>query len=325
MKRRLLLWMFLLLLFCASFGTGAQAGSNCVNPPVVTGTIIIGQIDFGDIDVLSGQPSKTTGSFQFTCSGLSSGQTIRLCISFNPLSPRNMTKDSSKLNYDIFTDDAYSNIYGPAPANGVKIDLTSSNKTAVFTFYAMIYGNQKTASVGEYYENLSFVLNYALFEDGTLLPAGCDPSDTRYFRSLYSIPVGAKITPNCTISATNMTFDPQTIITTDLLAESALTVKCTNDPTNPILPYISLDDGLHPASGQRQMENKDKPGNFISYNLYSDGQRSSPWGSSFGVDTVPITRSASDTRIPVYGKITKPEISPRAGPYTDRVTATVNF
>jgi hypothetical protein len=122
-----------------------------------------------------------------------------------------------------------------------------------------------------------------------------------------------------------MTFPPQTIITTDLLAQSALTVKCTNDPTNPIMPYISLDDGLHATSGQRQMENTDKPGNFISYDLYSDSQRSSPWGSSFGVNTVPITRSANNTSVPVYGKIPKPTISPPAGPYTDRVTVTVNF
>ena len=122
-----------------------------------------------------------------------------------------------------------------------------------------------------------------------------------------------------------MTFDPQTIITRDLYAQSALTVKCTNDPTNLILPYISLDDGQNAVSGQRQMANQDKPGNFISYDLYSDSQRSSPWGSSFGVNTVPITRSATDTRVPVYGKITKPDISPASGPYKDRVTATVNF
>ena len=122
-----------------------------------------------------------------------------------------------------------------------------------------------------------------------------------------------------------MTFDPQTIITRDLHTESALTVKCTNDPTNPILPYISLDDGQNAVSGQRQMANQDKPGNFISYDLYSDSPRSSPWGSTFGVDTVEIARSATDTRVPVYGKIPKPDISPASGPYKDRVTATVNF
>jgi len=325
MKRRLLLWMFLLPLFCATFGVGARAEGNCITPPIVTGTIAIGPMGFGDIDVLSGLPSEASGYFKFTCNGLALGQTLRICASFSSPWPRQMTKGSRTLDYYIFTDNARSNIYGPAPTNGVYFDLIRSNNTATFTFFGMIYGNQKTANVGDYFENTEFTIYYALFEAGTSLPVGCDPSDSRYVRGIYSIAVGATITPNCTISATNMTFDPQTIITTDQFAQSALTVKCTNDPTNPIIPYISLDNGLHAASGQRQMENQTKPGNFISYDLYSDSQRSSPWGSNPGVNTVQIPRSASDTRIPVYGKIPKPSISPPAGLYTDRVTATVNF
>ena len=325
MKRSLLIWLLLLPLFWASFGMGAQAAGNCSSDPIVTGPISVNGLNFGSIDVLSGLPSETSGSFEFTCNGLNSGQTFRICAAFTGPSPRKMKKDSSTLDYDIFTDSAHSTIYGPAPANGVYFDLTSSKNTAIFNVYALIYGNQNTASVGSYYENASLKLSYALFASGTPLPLGCDPSDSRYTSTSYGFGVGAEITPNCTISATNMTFSPQIIIKTDLLAESALTVKCTNDPTNPILPYISLDNGQYAGSGQRYMQNQDKPGNFISYDLYSNRERTSNWGSSPGVDTVAIERSASDRTVPVYGKIPKPPISPPSGTYTDRITATVNF
>jgi len=312
--------MFLLPLFWASLGVGARAQTvNC--------TVDYATINFGfNIDILSDRPISGEGYATVSCPLLTFGQSARVCVGMHPdTSPsrmENQSYPSTFLYYDIFTDREHTQPWYDPLRRRPFVDVTSTQTTVRMDAFAVIPSGQTMSSAGRYSEFIQPPFRYFVYSTGDTPPT-CDQQG--YNRTPSYLAVVATITPNCTISATNMTFPPQTIITKDLLAQSALTVKCTNDPANPIIPYISLDDGLHATAGQRQMENTDKPGNFISYDLYSDSQRSSPWGSSFGVNTVPITRSANNTSVPVYGKIPKPTISPPAGPYTDRVTVTVNF
>ena len=319
MKRSLLLWMLLLSLFCASFAPGAQAQAVSCN-------LDYSGINFGaDIDILSDQPMTGVGSITASCSVLERGQSARICAGMHPDTyPSRMQNESDPtafLYYDIFTDPEHTQLWFDPLKIRPYFDVTSTQSTVTKYAYALVRPGQTTSPAGRYSEFFQPPFRYFVYTTGDTPPT-CDLPG--YNRTLALTFVVATITPNCIISSTPMIFPKQTIITADVLTQSALTVKCTNDPTNPILPYISLDNGLHAASGQRQMENQDKPGNFIKYDLYSDSQRRSSWGSTFGVDTVAIPRSASDKTIAVYGKIPAPQ-SPAAGPYTDRITATVNF
>ena len=335
MNRRCLLWTLLPPIFCLMLRLEAQAAklASVVDCKVIN---FPDPISFGtDIDILTGAAIWTGGSGQVQCTGIPTGYEVRFCIGLSMggyvtavTDPRKMANGTNRLNYNIYLDSNGNSVWTTNDLLKPYVDLSPIKTiTSTRAFFARLDKNQQSATVGKYTDTININSHFYVKDtsNGQQLPADCNATPIYARPPSIAIGVTATITPNCYISSTNITFDPQTIITTDLLAESALTVKCTNDPMNPILPYISLDDGQHAASGQRQMENEYKPGNFISYDLYSDSQRLKPWRSTHGVNTVAIPRSASDTSVPVYGKIPKPDISPAAGPYKDRITATVNF
>ena len=335
MMRRWLMWMLPPLMFCLMSSVGARAQTVDCSSTFATITFA------HDMNILTGQNMTTSGlNSRVTCRGLSADQTVRFCMglgpgenSINSAASRKIANASktSFLEYNIYKTTFLGPVGGvwtPVDTDKPYIDLTQAFPSRGVTYFeATIFQNQTATPVGIYTDKIKVHTHYYVYNTaiGEARPISCAVTPVYATPAPYDLTVTATITANCTISATDMTFDPQTIITRDLYAESALTVKCTNDPTNPALPYIALDNGLKPDAGQRRMANQYKPGKFIKYDLYSNNSRTSPWGSTFWVDTVEIARCATSTPIPVYGKIPKPDISPASGLYTDRVTATVNF
>ena len=315
MKRNLLLWMFMLPMFCALFGTGAKAqASNC--------SVDYSIIDFGgNINILSDQPITTEGYALVYCPALAPGITARVCVGMHPdTSPSRMQNDSDPstfLNYGIFTDPEHTSPWLDPLKLRPYVDITYVQPSVKMDAYALMPSGQTGSTAGQYLDFVRPPFRYFIYATGDT-PPSCDQQG--YNRTPSYLTVVATITPNCTISATNMTFDPQTIITTDLLAQSALSVKCTNKA-----PYwVSLDNGQNfEKFGQRAMQSN--AGNYIVYDLYSDSARTSRWGETKDMDTLPGKGTAAGQTLPVYGKIPKPTISPPAGTYTDRITATVNF
>jgi spore coat protein U-like protein len=85
----------------------------------------------------------------------------------------------------------------------------------------------------------------------------------------------------CTVSITNMNFgtDVDTLSGSATDTTATIAYNCTGGSTERILSCAYLGEGSVPASGNRRMSDGS---NIISYELYSNNERSVTWGSADG-------------------------------------------
>jgi spore coat protein U-like protein len=318
MKRRLFLWSLLLPLFCTLFGLGARAANCTTNLPTT--------LPFGNIDILPGGGMIGQSSFNISCSGISNGETVRVCAAFagsninlGNSALRSMTQSGSSqtLNYSLFVYGSAPNVFTDPSNSFVYVNLGgASSATATIYLKGAVADGQSARSLGSYSETIAitfFSTSYA----GSAAPTDC--SFPRTNQTSASVTVGATIIPNCSVTAGNLIFPPQSIFSADVSGGSTLTVACTSNA-----PYwVSLDAGENALNGQRRMKSSNN--NYISYDLYRDGGSSLRWGQTKDVDTVSGAGTSTGQSLPVYGRIPKPTIQPAPGLYSDRVTATVHF
>ena len=315
MIRQWLLWTLLPLLFCLTLGGEARALSCDITQT---------DLNFGaPFNIFTEAPS-TAGSFTVKCPALASTDYARVCIGF----PRDIGMEGYRLDkgltYQIYTDASLSTSWQTFGANWPYVDISSSTQIITRNFYAAIFPGQIGVPVGLQSGTVKTrVLVYSYSASGTA--PSCDSTTGAKLIYPPTSTASAEIKATCTISATNMTFPSQTIITTDVLAENRLTIQCTMDADY----WVSLDNGLYDGgSGQRRMKHDTKE-NYIDYDLFRDSSRVSRWGRVVkGVDPALGTCNCATghtANIAVYGKIPKPDISPHAGLYKDTITATVEF
>lgn len=136
-----------------------------------------------------------------------------------------------------------------------------------------------------------------------------------------NMPVQITIQDACAITTAPSTLDfgTQGPLTANVDNTATLAVTCTDQA-----PYsIGLDAGKNPTgSGVRQMT--DGSGNFVSYALYQDNARTTPWGNTANTDMETGTGSGSAQTITVYGRVA-PQTTPPAGIYNDTVAVNVTF
>ena len=138
-----------------------------------------------------------------------------------------------------------------------------------------------------------------------------------------SFTVSASVGKNCTISATNLALG-EFVGDNNLTSESDITVRCTN-----LTPFsIALDDGVTGAYAARRMVGPG--GNFLVYNLYTDGTYGTVWGDGVGGGStvggvgagmaVPVIRT-------VYGRLLAADnvAAVEAGAYSDTIVATITY
>jgi|GEM_PF-166275 len=128
-----------------------------------------------------------------------------------------------------------------------------------------------------------------------------------------NISIEVTVQPRCNVSATDIDFGTQNLLTRPLYAQGTITVNCTLAQ-----PYqIALATNGFPV-GQRRMINGSQ---YIQYGLFSDSAYSNAWGT-----TVPVTGvgTGTDQAIPVYARVL-PQATPRSGAYTDTVAITVTY
>jgi spore coat protein U-like protein len=151
---------------------------------------------------------------------------------------------------------------------------------------------------------------------GALIGAALIPCAVSAANGTSNLSVSAQVTANCTIATTPLTFagyDPVgTNATNNLDGQGKVTVACTKGH--------SANIGLGNGSNGRKLS--DGNGNLLSYEMYSDSNRSAAWTSQ-GISTgAAISKTARD--FTVYGRIPSNQDVP-AGNYSDTVVATVNF
>jgi spore coat protein U-like protein len=312
MIRRLMLCTLLPLFFCVMCSLRAQAAPNCAATADKS-------LSFGSIDILNYTSVDATAQLTVSCTGLSSTDTARVCLSFtggsvNTPTFRQMRNGTKSLNYRLAVAGSSGYIGNTSNPSTVYIDLTSARPNTVVYMTGFLGPGQTSRPVGYYVENMQINSFYATYAD--IAPTDCDIPQTGL--SSISLLVDATIAPNCSIKATALVFPTLITFVSDVAGQSTLTVTCTTDA-----PYwVSLDNGQNALSGQRRMRSG---ANYIEYDLYRDSGSSLRWGFAKDVDTVSGAGVYTGTQLPVYGKIPKPAAAPPPGVYADQIIATVNF
>ncbi len=136
--------------------------------------------------------------------------------------------------------------------------------------------------------------------------------------------VTATVIQNCTISASALAFGSYDPVVANagsgqnLDTTSTLTVACTKGAQ---AVTIGLDQG---TSTNRTMADT-ASGGALTYQLYSDSNRTTVWGNTAGstVGYAPLSRNSIG--ITVYGRVPGGQDVPVGTGYLDKVTATINF
>ncbi|AQS41894.1 MAG: Secreted pili protein involved in motility and biofilm formation [Candidatus Tokpelaia hoelldobleri] len=124
-----------------------------------------------------------------------------------------------------------------------------------------------------------------------------------------AVTITAIIQPNCNVSANDINFGTQTVLTQTLSAQGAIIVNCTLAQ-----PYSV---SLASSTGMRMMNGSQS----IQYGLFSDPAYQSSWNGTTAINGVGI---GSNQTIPVYARVL-PQQTPSAGTYSDTVAITVTY
>lgn len=120
-----------------------------------------------------------------------------------------------------------------------------------------------------------------------------------------------------TTAPADLDFGTQGPLTANVDNSTTFGLTCTDQA-----PYnIGMDAGQNASGGTNRMTDGT---NFVSYALYQDSARTTPWGNTIGTDTETGTGSGSAQTITVYGRVPS-QTTPPAGNYSDVVAVTVTF
>lgn len=126
----------------------------------------------------------------------------------------------------------------------------------------------------------------------------------------------------CTISATSVNFGTYNVFNgSDVDSTGTVTYRCNGSAHN---ITVGLTQGASGIFNPRQMQ---KGAEVLSYNLFLDASRSTIWGDgTSGTSLYSIGNPPNNTNVnlTVYGRVQAGQ-DVSAGPFSDTVTAVINF
>ena len=303
----------------ASIGARAQSCSFSVT-----------NLDFGTVDLTTGTPFTTTGTFSATCTGTPNDE-IRACPNFGAGTggvasggdPRYMLNGANQLQYNIFKKSNFSDVWGshlwpyaPLPPElKIKLDNTGAG-SAARTIYAEIYGSQATLPVGPYislFSGADSLISYA-YESFV----NCTTIGSMNGVSVPFVVQAANIS-SCLVSASTLDFGTAGALTSNVDTTNSIDVTCTLGTTY----QIGLSGGNAAAADptQRKMS---FGATDITYGIYSNAAYTLPWGDTLGTNTVAGTATGTVQSYTAYGRVPV-QPTPLPGTYTDSIVVTVTY
>lgn len=301
----------------------------------LTCSATIGNLNFGNINVLSGANPLATASapVSVSCSKglleLPGDATVCIFIGdgsggFDGSTQRYLKNGSSNLGYNLYKDAARSQIWGSYgsvfPASGPKRYVFNSSSTLLIlggtstindTIYASVNPGQATAPVGAY--TSSFAGNHTLVR----YASGDVPCPSSGTGSTAAFTVNATVVANCVIDAQDLAFGATSSLAANRDQSSALSVTCTN-----AAPWsIGMSNGSNFSSSRRMRLGS--TANYVSYGLYRDAARSQGWSTGTG-NVASGTGTGASQSLTIYGRVPVQAV-PAPGNYADTVVATVTF
>ncbi|WP_212525950.1 spore coat U domain-containing protein [Actibacterium sp. MT2.3-13A] len=279
-------------------------------------------LDFGAVDTLSSGNVDTFGTITISCPALLSSASGTISIGDGSggatASARQMTSGgtATALDYQLYTDAARTIVAGTAPANRLSFDSGLINilgSSAALDLYGRVFGGQSDVAPGSYLSQFGAADVVIDYTTCTLLLVCTNRAAT------LSFDVTAGIAANCAVSATDLDFGPNGVLSGSVDGTSTVSVLCTPQTAF----QIGLDNGLTgSAPASRLMTNPN--GHSVSYGLYRDASRNLSWGSTLNVDTGSGTGDGTSTDFTVYGWVPA-QATPPAGVYSDTVVVTVTY
>lgn len=154
--------VILSLLFLSPTVWGSCIGLNC------TCTIAANPFNFGSYAPLSGTTTSTTGTVSVTCSALIAGLNVSYVISLTSGSSgtytaRKMQFSPYQLNYNLYTDAAYSTVWGDGTASTSTVsdsyNLALISMTRNYTVYGLIPASQQVGA-GSYTDTITATVTF---------------------------------------------------------------------------------------------------------------------------------------------------------------------
>lgn len=143
--------------------------------------------------------------------------------------------------------------------------------------------------------------------------------------------VNLTITADCVVGAgSDINFGSAGYLTANIDAAGSFLVGCTEGT----VPDITLNDGANSAScpgGFARCMKSATTSDYVGYELYQDGARTTLWTSADTITSVTGSGSVTggvpdaDQTVDVFGRVPPQSTPTPASDYTDTVTATVTF
>lgn len=286
--------------------------------------------DFGDIDLTQNSTFDLSATVTATCSG-TPNQRIRWCANIGSGTsgangtgdPRYMLNGSDQLNFNIFQDSGYSSVWGSVfwvgspPVFQLRLN-NSGFQTSNQTVRVRIYAGQTSLPAGTY--TTSFSGGHTLFAYQYRTSGSQDCNDIGASNGVQvPFTVQARNTGTCSVNATNLAFGNIGTLNTNHDETSTITVNCTSGAAY----TVGLNGGLTGAADPTHRKMANGP-DQITYGLYQDASRSTPWGNTTGVNTVSGSGSGANQSLTVYGRIAA-QATPPAASYLDTIVVTVTY
>jgi spore coat protein U-like protein len=291
----------------------------------------ISGLDFGSINLAANSAFTSTATYSVSCTG-TANTTVRTCPNIDVGSggstsgnPRFLLNGATQLSFNLYQDSAHSSVWGsnlwgfagsyPSPTIDVALDGFGSG-SASQTLFGQISAGQPTLPAGLYASSFAGAQSsvaYAYSTVGTCATIGTSHATTAPFT------VTATNATNCSVSASNLNFGSTGVLRAAIDATSTVTVTCTNAAAY----TVALDGGLSGATNPT-LRKMSQASATITYGLYQDASRATPWGDSVGGNTVAGIGSGLAQTFTVYGRVPV-QNTPAPGTYADTVVMTISY
>jgi spore coat protein U-like protein len=303
-----------LLLFLVWLPSAAQA-AIC--------TVEIGDIDFGAVDTIGNTPATSSSEVTIDCDGAApETTTVTVCGNIGAGSGgtagglRQITGPGDTLDFAFYTTGAGSTAWGSADApelgepRTISVPVNGGSGSLTVQLHGVVHAGQSTAPVGAYASSFAGSDAGFTYDEGALDCTGPLGGSTT-----ASFSVLASVDANCLLETSDLDFGTAGLIGSNIDAEASMTIVCTEGTDY----TISIDGG---GSGDPDNRRLVSGGNSVSYDLYSNPQRSARWGTAPG-STVSGDGDGTAQPYGVYGRI--PPQPAAAGAYADTVVVTVTY
>ena len=279
------------------------------------------QLAFGPVDTLSASASSAVAELTINCDQITEGvEAVTVCANLGAgtagaVDGLRLMAGPGDMRYGLFRDaghnepSGHSNYPDLGAPSRMLLTVVDGQASGTLTVYGQVPGAQQALPPGTYASVLSDTDAVFYFDEGDA--ADCSGQQS----TQASLSVSADVLANCLMNAGNLKLGVTGMIDHNIDAIGDVAVACT--PTTACT--ITLDDG-HSSSGGVGQRRLRSGSNYITYELYQDSARQTPWSAASPLAGEGIGDGQTYS---VYGRI--PPQNASVGSYDDTVVVTIFY